>query len=123
MVLGAPNALDDYQEQQITCTLNGNWKSCSGKGVTLGWGGPGGLSAWYFNSNPNKWTKIETGRGSSTTLSQFGGINIRLNRHFGLQILRKQLTYLNDPPRKYADPAQHEVRNSVTTSVGFYASF
>lgn len=81
-----------------------------------------GAGPGYF-----KWIREYKGKsfdeGSSTTLSQFGGINIRLNRHFGLQILRKQLTYLNDPPRQYADPAKRELRNSVTTSVGFYASF
>lgn len=71
ILVAAPNDFDQYQEQQISCTKSGGFKSCQGKGVTLGWGGPGGLTSWFFNSNPNKWTKIELARGSSTTLSPY----------------------------------------------------
>jgi hypothetical protein len=39
--------------------------------VTLGWGGPGGLTSWYLNSHPNQWTKIELARASRTTLSPY----------------------------------------------------
>ncbi len=81
-----------------------------------------GAGPGYF-----KWIREYKGKSfdenSSATLNQFGGINIALNRHFGLQVLRKQVTYLNDPPRQYGDPDGHEVRTSVTTNVGFYATF
>ncbi len=74
-----------------------------------------------------KWIREYKGKsfdeGSSSTLNQFGGINIALSRHFGLQVVRKQVTYLNDPPRQYGDPAVHEVRTSVSTNIGFYAAF
>ncbi len=81
-----------------------------------------GAGPGYF-----KWIREYKGRsfdeGSSLTLNQFGGINIAFSRHFGLQVIRKQVTYLNQPPRQYADPDVREERTTVTTNVGFYATF
>lgn len=81
-----------------------------------------GAGPGYF-----KWIREYKGEsfdeGSSFTLNQFGGINIAFSRHFGLQVIRKQVTYLNQPPRQYADPDVREERNTITTNVGFYATF
>jgi hypothetical protein len=81
-----------------------------------------GAGPGYF-----KWLREYKGEsfdeGDSFTLNQFGGINIALSRHFGLQIVRKQVTYLNDPPIQYGDRSSREARNTVSTNVGFYATF
>lgn len=62
--------LSRYEESRLKCTTNGLTKSCQGTGMTLGWGGPGGMTYWYVGT-PDKWTKISATRPSSTTLSPY----------------------------------------------------
>ena len=61
--------------------------------------------------------------GASVTGNVFGGINVNLTRHFGLQIVRRQTTYYNDPPKIFADRVTREEPTRLGTSVGFYMSF
>lgn len=74
-----------------------------------------------------RWVRKERGESfddrGSVTACGFGGLSIRLTKNFGLQIKRKQTTYLADAPVTWDDHEIHEPKSTVATSIGFYAAF
>lgn len=61
--------------------------------------------------------------GSTMTMNVFGGINIRMTSHFGLQLQRRRTTYVQNVPKSYADLSTREERTRVGTNIGFYMAF
>lgn len=49
----------------------------------------------------------------------FGGLNIGLTRHFGIQVLRRQKTWLGRAPKSFTDREREEAHASMDTSIGF----
>ena len=74
-----------------------------------------------------KWLREYKGKAfddsASMTANAFGGLDIRLMRHFGIQIIRKQVNYLQDPPKTFNDRETREAKSSVETNIGFHVSF
>lgn len=53
----------------------------------------------------------------------FGGLSVRMARHFGLELVRKQTRWLTTPPRSFADPEVREKKVALTNTVGFNVMF
>jgi hypothetical protein len=75
-----------------------------------------------------KWSRTYEGeifddRGALTG-NAFGGVSIMLTSHFGIQVVRKQVTYLiDDPPISFSDRVTHEPKSTVETTAGFHVRF
>lgn len=74
-----------------------------------------------------KWQRSHGGEvfdaGSAMTGNAFAGVNVRLARHFGLQLVRRQTVWLQTPPKTYADRSTREEKSRLSTGVGFYMAF
>lgn len=74
-----------------------------------------------------KWTRAEKQAvfddGSSATANVFGGLSLALTKHFGLQVTRRQLTYLTQAPKSYGVPHVFEPKSSLSNQLGFVVMF
>lgn len=74
-----------------------------------------------------KWQRSNEGEtfdaGGAATGSLFGGANLHLTRYFGLQLERRQTTFVSDPPKRFDDMTTREPKIRVATNVGFYMKF
>lgn len=61
--------------------------------------------------------------GDAATASAFGGANLNLTRHFGLQLERRQTVFAKDPPKRFDDMSTREPKSRIATNVGFYMKF
>jgi len=57
------------------------------------------------------------------TLNAFAGFNIRLTHHFGIQIERRQMRYLDQPPQRFDNRDMREGSTQIATNIGFHAMF
>ncbi len=73
------------------------------------------------------WTRLKDkepyDKGQSAIASAFGGIGIRLTRHFGLSVQRRRTEYFQDPPKTFADEETREPKSRVTDQIGFTVMF
>jgi hypothetical protein len=57
------------------------------------------------------------------TASAFGGFNVRLTRHFGIEAVRRQTAYFADPPKSFDDRETREARITIANQIGFHVFF
>jgi hypothetical protein len=83
----------------------------------------------YIGAGPGyvKWQRVYQSNafddGASPTAAAFGGVQVRLTRHFGLQLERRELQWLGDPPKSFDDRATPEARTSFVTTLDFRVMF
>ena len=88
----------------------------------------------FFGAGPgySQWTRKVDGeiidRSHSWTGAVFGGLYVRLTRHFGLTAERRRIAYFNDPPFSYDAPDDgasraREPRYATSDHIGFALSF
>src|SRR5690606_23408459 len=82
-----------------SCSFDGTWKRCGATGITLGWGGPRGLTRYYFTSNPQRWTRLVSTSPATAYMSP----------HVDWISLRQDL------PAKSVSQLTTSVRNSLIT--------
>lgn len=73
------------------------------------------------------WRRVDDGEtfdaSSSFTASVFGGLILKFTKNFGLQALRRQVTYLEHAPIAFDDKKTREPKSRVQDQVGFVVTF
>jgi hypothetical protein len=79
----------------------------------------------YVGAGPGyiKWQRTYQSKafdiGASPTASAYGGVHVRLTRHFGLQVERREVEWLGNTPKSFDDRSTPEPRVSMTTKLDF----
>jgi hypothetical protein len=58
--------------------------------------------------------------GGSLTGTAFGGLDLRMTRHFGIRVMRRQTTYFTKVPKSFDDLEADEPKTAMATSIGFH---
>lgn len=83
----------------------------------------------YCGAGPGyeKWRRAEDelvfADGASVIAMAYGGIQVELTRHFGIQAQRQQKIFVQEPPKSFADHAQVEPERSISNHIGFVVMF
>ena len=80
-----------------------------------------------FGPGYTKWHRryqgVNFSEGSSWTGNVLFGIDIALTSHFGIQLMRKNITYWGDVPVSFDDRSTSEARSKWFTNIGFRVLF
>jgi hypothetical protein len=79
--------------------------------------GPG-YSKWH-----RRYQGVNFSDGSSFTGNVLFGVDVALTSHFGIQFMRKNITYWGDVPVSFDDRAASEARSTWFTNIGFRLLF
>jgi hypothetical protein len=79
--------------------------------------GPG-YSKWH-----RRYQGVNFSDGSSFTGNVLFGVDVALTSHFGIQFMRKNITYWGDVPVSFTDRAASEARSTWFTNIGFRLLF